>query len=424
MIRQSTGIHISRYAMRVRCVDILSFLVLVSMIPVYPIDALLPSHFKTTIVMVGLFFLLMRYLILHCVPTPYVLIWGIFMVWLCFCNWRNSLSFLYAVSNPMKVIVFILMNKFYLDKCDKTFLRMTRHYMTVLLIINYAIQIFNQDMFGYTAAQNYENFIVSDNYLGWYYVPYIALCVILDFIEKNEIRILTYFEIGICIASIVRAWVAKTIVALVLIILYLLFVYHKEIANFFHPKLLWISYIVINVGTVFFGMQRLVSASLYDLFGKDVTLSSRTIIWTSAIQNIKKSLLFGHGVTQGGELFINQGLGGTLVPAHNFFLEIAVQSGIIGLILYVAMMFIAFATGRQKYKRDLRYQQHCYEYLFIYFIIFIMFIMAILSNPIYIPFFYLPLILLISFDSLVDMHVKYTGKNLVQADRLCGRKAI
>lgn len=392
-----------KHVFRIKWIDILSFLVLASTIFVYGIS-LVFSSIDQVVIMMGFLFVCLYYLISKKQFDNCVVMLGIYSMWLCVSNLFNSRSLIFSIYHPVKMVTFVLLNKIYLDKRDKTLLKITRHYLTLIILVNFMIQMIDQDMFGYTNSHNYINFFESDNYLGWYYVPYIVLCMILDFIEQDKIRPVTYLEIGLCMASIVRAWVGKTIVALVVIILYILFVYRKKIANCFLPKFLWIGYIVIDVGIVFFGMQGVISPIFYELLGKDATLTGRTIIWLTTIRNIQKSPILGYGITRGGELYINRLPSGVLVPAHNIFLEVAVQAGIVGLTIYILMLLIMFATGHRKYMKSLRHQSYRYEYLFLVFMIFMMFVMAILSNPVYIPFFYLPLILLTSFDAIVDMH--------------------
>lgn len=409
-----------RPVIHVNGIDVFSFLTLASIVPIYALDSLLPAHFKSIFILAGFLCLCIYHLSTRKKFGVPVILWGIFAMWLCWSNLMNSRDLLAAFFYPVKVATFILLNKFYLDRRDKTFLKIIRHYMTIILIINFVLQMFDQDMFGYTKALNYLNFFESDNYLGWYYVPYITLCLILDFVEKGRTRNITYFEIGLCMASIVRAWVGKTMIALALIILYIVFVYRKKISFAFTPKLLGIGYIVLDIGIVFFGMQNIFSASLYDFLGKEVTLGGRIYIWAAAIQNISKSPIWGYGITQGGELFINHVYGyGDLVPSHNLFLEVAIQSGLIGLILYLLILTVFLYIGAREGRRHLKNIDYRYEYLFLIYIIFIMFSMAILSQPVYIPFFYLPMILFSSFESLVDMHEK--GKNVKTRLRIGAR---
>lgn len=96
------------------------------------------------------------------------------------------------------------------------------------------------------------------------------------------------------------------------------------------------------------------------------------------------------------------------------------QAGIVGLVLYFLILFVMFYIGHQNYKKDKRSRNYRYEYLFLVFTTVLILGMAILSNPIYIPFFYLTMILLMNFDSLVDMH----ERDNLQSERMVVRTNI
>ena len=79
--------------------------------------------------------------------------------------------------------------------------------------------------------------------------------------------------------------------------------------------------------------------------GKDPTLSSRTIIWGNVIDVIGERPWIGYGI--GGAWAdasaeptrsILQGLGFTVFHSHNGYLEIALQLGVIGLVLFIAFV--------------------------------------------------------------------------------------
>jgi exopolysaccharide production protein ExoQ len=89
-----------------------------------------------------------------------------------------------------------------------------------------------------------------------------------------------------------------------------------------------------------------------DLFGKDSTLSGRTKIWEGAADLIVREPIFGYG---GGGLWANQAieptrtlvrsLGFTVFHAHNGFIEVLLQLGLVGLILWIMSSIAVIARA-------------------------------------------------------------------------------
>ncbi|MFR6561945.1 MAG: O-antigen ligase family protein [Eubacterium ventriosum] len=86
--------------------------------------------------------------------------------------------------------------------------------------------------------------------------------------------------------------------------------------------------VVVGISIVIFRIQYIFFFIIENILGKTLTLSSRTIIWDKALALIGKESIIGYGA-------------GTLATviqdrnAHCFFLQILIQSGIIGLLCYI-----------------------------------------------------------------------------------------
>lgn len=94
------------------------------------------------------------------------------------------------------------------------------------------------------------------------------------------------------------------------------------------PRIAMAIVVVVGIAIVIFRIQYIFSFIIEDILGKTLTLSSRTIIWDKALTLIGKGPIIGYGT-------------GTLATvigdrnAHCFFLQILIQSGIIGLLCYI-----------------------------------------------------------------------------------------
>jgi len=86
------------------------------------------------------------------------------------------------------------------------------------------------------------------------------------------------------------------------------------------------------------------------LFGRDPTLSGRTAIWAQVVQSIAQRPLLGYGYDafwrgmQGPSLQIAASVHFIVVHAHNGFLEIALELGTAGILLF---LFVGLRAARQ-----------------------------------------------------------------------------
>lgn len=327
-----------------------------------------------------------------------ILIWFLYtsvMIASCALNQRNIF---YAGYYAGKIIGFYLLNQYYLSKGKLVFLKTARAYMTSIIAITLIQQWTVQDAYGYTPSMNFETFFVSDNYLGYFYSAYIAMCVILDQIEESKIRMMTYIEILLCLISVIRSWAVKSILGLAVITIYVFFFYGKKITKFFTAKKLLMIYLTIYFGVVLFSFQNYLFDGFYDFFGKKISLSGRTYIWAAVFQNIKNSPMYGHGLNADGLWSENLTIHGKLFSAHNMILEVLIQVGILGLILYALFIFSSVKRGTKSVKPGWES-----EYAFLIFIIFMIYLMGIASSALYEPFYFMPLILLSNMQCIVDI---------------------
>ena len=95
-----------------------------------------------------------------------------------------------------------------------------------------------------------------------------------------------------------------------------------------------------NAGLLFFNIQYYFGYIITQFFNKDMTLSSRTYIWISALKNVAESSILGKGNPSSfGEVGWNY-YNGELYVAHNQLLDIVVNGGILALSIYLIYLFI------------------------------------------------------------------------------------
>lgn len=170
----------------------------------------------------------------------------------------------------------------------------------------------------------------------------------LFFYEKSDKRRKTIINYIISILSIILVLLSGSSTAalglVVVLLLFLIFSFEKVFLplklgkSIFAILIAFITCIAILVSI--FSQDLL--AMIPGLFGKDLTLTGRTDIWEFVWAEIQKKLLLGYGYstywvagTSGVETFrINQ--------SHNSYLEIMLQLGLIGFVLFFILLAIFF----------------------------------------------------------------------------------
>ena len=334
----------------------------------------------------------------------------LYVVWLtlsCFLNHRSPIPGLFY---GLKLFAFTQIVEHYIQKKDWTFLLVSRRYIAFCLILTTIFQYLKQDLFGQLdVSGNYYNFSFSDNILGYYYIPFIAVCLIIDRIQSKRISRYTWVMITFTVLSLVRAWSAKSIIGIVLIVIYVMFIYGKKLAKLFSPMFVSITYLLFEIGLVFYNIQEHFGYFIEKYLNKDVTLTGRTGLWYSAINNIKRSPIYGYGVTNGGSILMNTTFIGTKThAAHNLILEIMMQTGIIGFALWI--LFVGMSIFKRK--KSIRADENSY-YMLLFFA-YVVLIMQLSSGNVYLAFCYLPIILCSNVNELFidDPNRKYEFKGM------------
>ncbi len=88
------------------------------------------------------------------------------------------------------------------------------------------------------------------------------------------------------------------------------------------------------------------------IFKREALCDNRLLIWIIGLESLSKQPLLGYG-QDNFELAIPSGKMHLTDSAHNIFLEIAVSSGLIGLLLYIAAIFIAIKKASFPIKMSL-----------------------------------------------------------------------
>jgi O-antigen ligase len=364
--------------------------------PLFPVNAFEVGNLYDYLAIADVGLIVLLYITNVRVFPKHIIFPMLFAITLCISCILNDRSVIPGIFYGGKLLAFYMLNEMYFRRESMACLNTIKYYFAVLFVITLIFQIVAPEYFGVTDLSNNNiNFFVGDNELGYYFVSFICICIITDLFKEDKISFFTKILVVICCSSMYIAWSATGIVGLALFILYLIFIYGNKLQKVFDFKRTVICYGLIFFGVVFYNVQDNFSTFIVDILQKNVTLTGRTYIWVSAIENIKASPIYGYGTVDGGRLVMNTTGGGSFASSHNLFLEITLQAGFIGLTLFIC---IILASLYHKNRFHTNKEETIYH--FVLFTSFIQLVMYISSPTVYSIVSYFPLLICSNIDRL------------------------
>ena len=230
------------------------------------------------------------------------------------------------------------------------FIKIFAIYQVIYVIINlFTIIIFPNGMYQ-AGAYSRCYFLGYDNTHINVQLPAIALVTIISIWKYKRINFKAWAIITIVSISALITFSATSIVGLVIFIFGIIVIRprkNKKRYKFIKipsPLTTFILFAVISIlligGSSFGGLKD----NLLNLFDKDSTLASRTLLWENSLLYISKEPLWGYGY-ETGEIVSSKlvnifGQSGWGLSPHNFYLAVLYNGGIILLITIVFTFII------------------------------------------------------------------------------------
>lgn len=261
----------------------------------------------------------------------------LFFGWLIYSSVLNGHSWLTHVPFVMKALavryLFSLYYPLYKEKATKILASV----FSFIIYANFIQLLFFPSIMGYIDGEKVYLITTNYNQFGAVFMPAIYIKAIESFQTGRKRGLILL--LSICLASVAIEGSATATVSILLLLLSVLFV--KNI------KLLKIENVLLIVGiTLFFFTFVIPTFSLFNIpivstfveaLGKDMTFSHRTDIWKYAEFQIIHSPIIGYGICD-KEWF--QHLLSNAVNTHNIVLQTLLQGGIIGLLIFVGLVYI------------------------------------------------------------------------------------
>lgn len=144
--------------------------------------------------------------------------------------------------------------------------------------------------------------------------------------------------------------ISTAIVVVMLLVVF--FVFRKPLSRMMSFKTGLITATGLSIGFIFFNASTKFGWFIETVLKKDITLTSRTLIWNSAIKQIfskSVSFLFGNGISNDGNFVY---LYNVYWPAHNQLLQWLYEFGLIGLILLLFFFMMLNQYNKNSSKMD------------------------------------------------------------------------
>ena len=249
----------------------------------------------------------------------------------------NILQFIYCIT---------VCSNFYLALTwgDRGFLSGALAYYEIIIFINLFFVLIYPGGLYYPEKGKYYQFISQKNVILRYAFPGILFSLSLDFIRKKRIALLTWINLITLLITSILGNSATSMIALILTIASIFIFRNKEflakrisMMTLFAGSL-FIFYVVIILRATSNALETFAA-----LLNRNITFSGRIYLWDEAISYILRKPIWGYGFE--GESVLRQrffiGAFYTIDSCHNFYLDLAYRSGIIGLLFIFLIIFLA-----------------------------------------------------------------------------------
>lgn len=243
------------------------------------------------------------------------------------------------------ILVFICSNKGELKYLMYAF----KELLAIYLFINAITVFIYEPQGGMYVSDIYLGNIKSNNYfLGYdnthinYIIPYFALSIVYDKMYYKHIRAVTIIMHSIIDIAVILCSSATTLATITIFYFLLIFMERKYLKRFVNSYSICFGNFIVFYLCIIMRIYHKLSGLIANVFHKDLSVA-RERIWQLYLNAVSKHLVLGYGyLTSNGRLNT-----AGVVHAHNMYLDILFEAGIIGIILYMVIVFLATNAGKE-----------------------------------------------------------------------------
>lgn len=238
-----------------------------------------------------------------------------------------------------KIIVLSVFIDLKLKTDKENFISAFNIYFVILIIINLlSILLFPDGMYVGDTGYHENWFLGYRNSFIIYILPSLFFNFIYAYYKNNKLGILNYLYFTIIIVSVLITKSSTSIIFLIIIFLYL---FLKKIGlklNFINIRNELTLYFSLFFSIVVFRLQNIFKWLIVDILHKDITLTNRVFIWDYVWNFISENNYRGYGMEYSYVRY-NKTKIIKSYHAHNELLEITYQFGILGVFLFLLILF-------------------------------------------------------------------------------------
>lgn len=266
------------------------------------------------------------------------------------CYINNQFSIYSFLTEASYLALFIIVD-YYIKRNLVASLSTISGICVVLIVVNLLSIIFNNTNYADTSG-NIIYFWNTRNHLSSLFFLGMITCNLLWHTKKSKQigkSLRWWITIILVFFSILFTMSSTTIVGILTFIFLLIFIRRFKII--YRPVMLMIFALVLHLAIVVFRIQNVISYLVTQVLGKDMTFTGRTDIWDVALISFLHNFWTGTGKSNTIPVWFSE----TGVSAHNQLLEIGMEFGVIGLMLFIILLIsiaIKISKNRQQ-KADL-----------------------------------------------------------------------
>lgn len=228
----------------------------------------------------------------------------------------------------------------------EVFVFVIRDISLIFFIINIVFFIiFPKGIPAITNDPKFPNFLYMNvNSTIKYLLPGMCCSSIIDMKRNKKVSLYTgIFLFGIFYQALMIYFTATAVIACVFILLWIFFIVNSGLFN--SKQIYGVIIIVILLMEILISFNSKIIIMISKVLGKGATLSGRTILWSNLVKLVSERILLGYGALRDVDLVK---IIGNFYGAHNYFLDILFQRGILGLIILV--LIISYPIYNYNYK--------------------------------------------------------------------------
>lgn len=252
-----------------------------------------------------------------------------------------------SISSCIRVWLAFSCIRLFVKKEKKSTLRIIAVVFSIELYIEFFVSVSNL-LFMFLGDPRFS-LLGYDNYSIFAIAPMLVVLFSIDYLQHERYSANSILLFSLMFVEKLATLAVTSIVVLFLVAVALYLIKRKNrLKSFFNHKSGFIILVSLSLLIVVFHAQDIFSP-LFELMGKDSTISGRTAIWDATLNSILSSPIWGHGRQSPESFLFITGLPlfeRSWGHAHNGILELLFTVGCIGLVLYIAFLASVFASRK------------------------------------------------------------------------------